>query len=57
MSIPETLAEIVASGHTCLVVWDVQVALTSRIFDREFYGQRLAHFVAELRGKCPLPTP
>ncbi len=54
MSIPETLAEIVDPRHSCLVVWDVQVALTSRIFDRQDYLPRLGPFVAELRRKLPV---
>jgi nicotinamidase-related amidase len=54
MSIPETLAEIVDPGHSCLVVWDVQVVLTGRIFDRETYLPRLAPFVAELRHRLPV---
>ena len=54
MSIPETLAEIVDPRHSCLVVWDVQVVLTSRIFDQETYIPRLAPFVAELRRKLPV---
>jgi nicotinamidase-related amidase len=53
-SIPETLAEIVDPRHSCLVVWDVQVALTDRIFDKDTYVPRLAPFVAELRRKVPV---
>ena len=54
LSIPETLAEIVDPRHSCLVVWDVQVALTSRIFDQATYLARLAPFVAGLRRRLPV---
>ena len=47
----ETLAEIVVPAHTCLVIWDVQLGLVGRVFDRETYVARLATFVKKLRGR------
>ena len=47
----ETLAEIVNPVHTCLVIWDVQLGLVGRIFDKETYVERLAAFVKKLRGR------
>ncbi|HXC64597.1 MAG TPA: isochorismatase family cysteine hydrolase [bacterium] len=54
MEIPENLAEIVDPKHSCLVVWDVQLALTGRVFDKDSYLQRLGPFVSALRGRMPV---
>jgi nicotinamidase-related amidase len=50
----ETLPEIVAPEHTCLVVWDVQNALTGRVFDKDTYVGRLAPFVSAMRRRVPV---
>ena len=54
IEIPENLAEIVDPKRSCLVVWDVQVALTGRIFDQDSFLQRLGPFVAALRRRMPV---
>ncbi len=50
----ETLSEIVAPEHTCLVVWDAQNGLTGRVFDKDTYVGRLAPFVAAMRQRVPI---
>jgi nicotinamidase-related amidase len=54
MDIPETLAEIVDPIRSCLVVWDVQLALTGRVFDKDSYLGRLGPFVSALRARMPV---
>ena len=50
----ETLAEIVNPEHSCLVIWDVQLGLVGRVFDKDTYVARLAPFVKMLRGRMHL---
>jgi nicotinamidase-related amidase len=51
ISIPESLAEIVDPRQSCLVVWDVQLALAGRVFDKDDYLRRMGPFVAALRAR------
>ena len=50
----ESLPEIVSPEHTCLVIWDVQLGLVGRVFDKDTYVARLASFVKQLRGRVQL---
>ena len=50
----ESLPEIVNPQHTCLVIWDVQLGLVGRVFDKDTYVARLAPFVKKLRGRVQL---
>jgi nicotinamidase-related amidase len=50
----DTLPEIVAPGHTCLVVWDVQNGLVDRIFNREAFLDSLKNLINGLRNKMPV---
>jgi nicotinamidase-related amidase len=50
----ETLSEIVAPEHTCLVVWDVQNGLVGRVFDKDTYVSRLTPFVNAMRERVPV---
>lgn len=52
--IPQSLADIVDPAHSCLVVWDVQRALTARIFDQAEYLGRLAPLISALRARMPV---
>ena len=54
VNIFETLPEIVNPQHTCLVVWDVQLGLVGRVFDKDTYVARLAAFVERLRGRLQI---
>jgi len=50
----EDLREIVAPGHSCLVVWDVQSGLVDRIFNKEEFIRSLKDVIEGLRGKIPI---
>jgi nicotinamidase-related amidase len=50
----DTLPEIVAPGHTCLVVWDVQNSLVDRIFNRDAFLDSLKNLISRLRNKVPV---
>jgi len=50
----ESLGEIIASVHTCLVVWDVQNGLVDRCFNREFFMANLKKLIEGARGKLPI---
>jgi nicotinamidase-related amidase len=63
ITIFEDLGEIVAPGHSCLVVWDVQAGLVDRIFNKEEFINSLKGLLEGLREKIPVvytlitPTP
>ncbi len=50
----ETLREIIDPAHSCLVIWDVQNALVSRIFNKDEFTKNLKNLTSKLRGKMPL---
>ncbi len=54
ISIYENLAEIVDPEHSCLVVWDVQLGLVDRIFNREEFLNNLKTIIENLRTKVPV---
>jgi nicotinamidase-related amidase len=54
ITIFEDLTEIVAPGHSCLVVWDVQSGLVDRIFNKEEFISCLRSLIEGLRGKIPV---
>jgi nicotinamidase-related amidase len=54
IDIYENLKEIVNPAHSCLVVWDVQNALVSRIFNKAEFIPALKNLVNALRGKIPV---
>ena len=54
IAVYEDLAEIVDPRHACLVVWDVQVGLVSRIFNKEEFIGSLKGLVDGLRTKMPI---
>jgi nicotinamidase-related amidase len=54
ITIFEDLGEIVAPGHSCLVVWDVQAGLVDRIFNKEEFINRLKGLLEGLREKIPV---
>jgi nicotinamidase-related amidase len=54
INIYEELAEIVDPKHSCLVVWDVQVGLVNRIFNKEEFIGSLKGLVEGLRTKMPI---
>jgi nicotinamidase-related amidase len=54
MTVYENLAEIVDPRHACLVVWDVQVGLVNRIFNKEEFIGSLKGLVEGLRTKMPI---
>ena len=54
INVYEELAEIVDPRHSCLVVWDVQVGLVSRIFNQEEFIGSLKGLVEGLRTKMPV---
>jgi nicotinamidase-related amidase len=54
VSIYENLAEVVDPGHSCLVVWDVQLGLTERIFNKEEFLNNLKALIDNLRKKMPV---
>ncbi len=50
----DTLPEIVAPGHACLVVWDVQNGLVDKIFNREAFLDSLKNLLGRLRNRMPV---
>ena len=54
ITIYETLSEIVAPGHSCLIVWDVQNGLVDRIYNKEEFLANLQPFVGSVRGRMPV---
>ncbi len=54
ITIFEDLTEIVAPGHSCLVVWDVQAGLVDRIFNKEEFISSLKGLIEGVRGKMPV---
>ena len=50
----ENLGEIIAPGHTCLVVWDVQNGLVDRCFNKDLFLRNLQKLVEGVRGKMPI---
>lgn len=50
----ENLKEIINPGHSCLVVWDVQNGLVSRIFNKDEFISGLKNLLSVLRGKMPI---
>ncbi|MHB1679480.1 MAG: cysteine hydrolase family protein [bacterium] len=54
IEIYENLKEIINPGHSCLVVWDVQNRLVSRIFNKVEFISDLKNLVNILRGKMPI---
>jgi nicotinamidase-related amidase len=54
MKIYENLNEIVAPDHSCLVVWDVQVGLVDRIFNKDEFLRALKGLIESLRKKVPI---
>ncbi len=54
IEIYENLKEIINPGHSCLVVWDVQNGLVSRIFNKTEFISDLKNLVNILRDKMPI---
>ncbi len=54
ITVYESLAEIIAPAHTCLVVWDVQSGLVDRVFNKEEFLGKLKTLIGGLRGKVPV---
>lgn len=54
IKIYENLKEIVNPAHSCLVVWDVQNGLVSRIFNKNEFISGLKNLIGALRGKMPI---
>jgi nicotinamidase-related amidase len=50
----DNLKEIVDPGHSCLIVWDVQIGLVDRIFNREEFIGKLKALIEGLRDKMPI---
>ena len=50
----EDLSEIIDPRHSCLVVWDVQSALVSRIFNQQEFIENVKGLVEKLRAKMPV---
>jgi hypothetical protein len=50
----DAVEEILDPSHTALVLWDVQHALTKRIFNKEEFSRNL-NFVVELAHKSNIP--
>ena len=50
----DNFAEIIDSGHSCIVVWHVQNGLVDRIFNKEEFLNNLKHLVENLRKKMPI---
>lgn len=50
----ENLKEILTPAHSCLVVWDVQNGLVSRIFNRDAFIGDLKNLISRLRGRIPI---
>lgn len=54
IEIYENLKEIVNPEHTCLVVWDIQNGLVSRIYNKPEFISNLKSLINALRGKMPI---
>ncbi len=54
IEIYENLKEIINPEHSCLVIWDVQNGLVSRIFNKTEFISGLKSLVNILRGKMPI---
>ena len=54
ITVYDDLTEIVDPQHACLVVWDVQVGLVNRIFNKDEFLGRLKGLVEGLRTKMPI---
>ncbi len=54
IEIYENLKEIVNHEHSCLVVWDVQNGLVSRIYNKTEFIADIKYLVNALRGKIPI---
>jgi nicotinamidase-related amidase len=50
----ENLTEIVDPRHSCLIVWDVQIGLVDRIFNKEGFLGNLKALIESLRDKMPI---
>jgi len=50
----DTIQEIVAPEHSCLVVWDVQNGLVDRIFNKEAFLANLKNLLERLRNRMPV---
>ena len=54
IEIYENLKEIVNHEHSCLVVWDVQNGLVSRIYNKTEFIANIKYLVNALRAKIPV---
>jgi nicotinamidase-related amidase len=54
VDIYESLNEIVDPSHTCLVVWDVQLGLVNRIFNKDAFLTSLQPLLEGARGRMPI---
>ena len=54
VEIYESLKETIQPSHSCLVIWDVQVGLVNRIFNKDVFMNSLKTLVNGLRGKMPV---
>jgi nicotinamidase-related amidase len=54
INIYENLKEIINPERSCLVVWDVQNGLVSRIFNKDEFGEKLKNLIDKLRTKMPV---
>jgi nicotinamidase-related amidase len=54
MIVYESIREIVEPKNSCLIVWDVQVGLVDRIFNKEEFMTNLKNFIEKLRNKMPV---
>ena len=54
VEIYENLKETVDPVHTCLVVWDVQVGLVNRIFNKDAFLSSLKPLLEGVRGRMPI---
>lgn len=54
VEIYENLKEILNPEHSCLVVWDVQNGLVSRIYNKTGFIANIKYLVNALRGKIPV---
>lgn len=50
----ENIREIVEPKHSCLIVWDVQIGLVDRIFNKEEFMTTLKKFIEKFRNKMPV---
>lgn len=54
MIVYENIREIVEPKTSCLIVWDVQIGLVDRIFNKEEFMTNLKKFIEKLRNKMPV---